>query len=187
MSESDYFDHVFEQFPVLETERLRLREMETADAEDVFRIFSDDEVMVYYDLETFTEVEQAVALIVRQKERFLQKQGIRWGITLKDEDVVIGSIGMMLNAEKRQGGIGYDLARPYWRRGIMSEVIQAVIDFGFETAGAELIQALVMPGNVASMKVLEKLGFKDKGVLEEYAFFKGKYQDLHNFILERES
>jgi ribosomal-protein-alanine N-acetyltransferase len=82
--------------------------------------------------------------------------------------------------------IGYDLSRPYWRRGIMHEVLQAVIQFGFHTAHVERIQALVMPGNTASARLLEKLGFQDQGILKEYAFFKGRHQDLHNFILTRQ-
>lgn len=185
MSEPAYFEGVFETFPILETERLVLRELEAADVQAVFRIFSDDEVTRYYDFETFTDTQQAVTLIERQKERFRRKTGIRWGITFKGEDVVIGTVGLMLPAEKRKGGLGYDLARPYWRRGIMSEVLREVIRFGFETAGLNRLQALVIPGNVASIRLLEKLGFQDQGVLKNHAFFKGRYQDLHNFILAR--
>jgi ribosomal-protein-alanine N-acetyltransferase len=185
MPEPTYFDPVFETFPILETARLRLRELKTTDAPAVFQIYADDEITRYYDLETFTDLSQAESLIKRQTDRFRQKAGVRWGITLKEEDVVIGTIGMMLTAENRQGGIGYDLARPYWRRGIMHEVLQAVIQFGFHTAHVERIQALVMPGNTASARLLEKLGFQDQGILKEYAFFKGRHQDLHNFILNK--
>lgn len=186
MEEKNYFDHLFNTFPVLETKRLRLRQLETADAEALFQIYADEQVTRYYDLETFTELEQAEALISRQLDRFRQKAGIRWGITFKDKDIVIGTIGMMLTPENRQGGIGYDLGRPYWRQGIMHEVLERIIQFGFETAEVERIQALVMPGNAASAGLLEKLGFQDQGVLEEYAFFKGRFQDLHNFILTKQ-
>lgn len=185
MFEPNFFDSVFETFPLLETTRFRLREMKAADAEAVYHIYADEEVTHYYDLETFTELEQAHALIIRQAERFRQKAGIRWGITYKEEDVVIGSVGMMLTAENRQAGIGYDLGRPHWRQGIMYEVLESVIQFAFETAGVERIQALVMPGNAASARLLQKLGFVDKGILDEYAFFKGRFQDLHNFILKK--
>jgi [ribosomal protein S5]-alanine N-acetyltransferase len=185
MSDSTYFHHVFDTFPVLETPRLRLRQLEAADAQDVFQIYADSEVTRYYDLETFTDLQQAQALISRQLGRFHQKAGLRWAITFKEEDTVIGSVGIMLYPENKMGGIGYDLARPYWRLGIMSEVLQAVIQFAFETAGVERIQALVMPGNTASATLLEKLGFRDQGLLQNHAFFKGKFQDLHNFILTK--
>lgn len=185
MSDDRYFDHLFDSFPVLETERLRLREMDSADAPAVFQIYAEPEVTRYYDLDTFTRIEEAEALIERQKGRFRQKAGFRWGITRKGEDVVIGTIGMMFRVEERLGGIGYDLGRPYWRQGIMQEVIEAIIKFGFETAQVERLQALVMPGNAASGRLLEKLGFVDQGILKNYAYFKGQHQDLHNYILTK--
>ncbi|MFZ0548808.1 MAG: GNAT family N-acetyltransferase [Candidatus Promineifilaceae bacterium] len=185
MTEQSFFDPIFKTFPILESERFRLRQLETADAEAVYRIYANDEVTRYYDLETFTKLEQADALIRRQHRLFSQKKGIRWGITFKDKDVVIGTVGMILRTEDRQGGIGYDLGRPYWRQGIMSEVLEQVIGFGFETARLDQIQALVMPGNAASAGLLQKLGFKDKGILHNHAYFKGSFHDLHNFILSR--
>jgi ribosomal-protein-alanine N-acetyltransferase len=160
-----------------------LRQLVADDAEDVYRIFADDAVTKYYDLETFTDVEQALALISRQQDHFRKKVGFRWGISYKEKDLVIGTIGMIFNTEKMQGGLGYDLARPYWRQGIMYEVLQEVIRFCFETAKVERIQALVLPGNVASASLLMKLGFEEEGVLEGFAFFKNKFHDLHNFIL----
>jgi ribosomal-protein-alanine N-acetyltransferase len=93
---------------------------------------------------------------------------------------------MIFKPENRQGGLGYDLGRPYWRRGIMYEVLQEVIRYSFETVGIERIQALVLPGNRASASLLMKLGFEEQGVLEGFAFFKNKFHDLHNFMLHRD-
>ena len=173
----------FDKFPILETPRLRLRQMVTADAEDIFRIFADDEVTFYYDFETFTSVEEAHSLIDRQNERFNRKEGLRWGITFKEQNIVIGTCGLMITAYNRQGGIGYDLAKPYWRQGIMFEVLEAVIKFGFETADLNRFQALVIPGNEPSAKLLFKLGFQEEGTLREYGYFKGQFHDLRCFSL----
>jgi len=60
----------FELFPCIETPRLLLRELQREDAEAVFRIFSDAEVMKYYDMDAFTTIDQAQALIERQRQRF---------------------------------------------------------------------------------------------------------------------
>lgn len=59
----------FERFPDIETPRLLLRELRREDAEAVFRLFSDPEVMRYYDMDVFTSMEQAQALIERQRQR----------------------------------------------------------------------------------------------------------------------
>jgi RimJ/RimL family protein N-acetyltransferase len=64
----------FEQFPCIETPRLLLRELQREDAEAVFRIFSDTEVMKYLNMDVFTTIEQAQALIERQRQRFEQKE-----------------------------------------------------------------------------------------------------------------
>lgn len=72
-----------ETFPILETDRLRLRQLTVGDAEDVFGYFSKDEVTQYYDLESFTEVEQAEKFIRSMLTRYEKQEGFRWGITLK--------------------------------------------------------------------------------------------------------
>jgi ribosomal-protein-alanine N-acetyltransferase len=68
-------------FPTLITERLRLRQLRDEDANDLFHYFSKDEVTEYYDLESFTDVSQANELIHTWNGRYLEQQGIRWGIT----------------------------------------------------------------------------------------------------------
>lgn len=179
---------VLPEFPVLETSRLRLREMTIADKAAVFRIFSDDEVTRYYDFETFTTEQQAAELILRQKSRFEMGEAIRWGITQRLSEEVIGTVGLVVDVHNGLGGLGYDLARPYWRMGIMTEALNIVIRFAFRTVKVNRLQALVMPGNVASAALLEKLNFLEEGTLREYYFFKGRYQDLRCFsLLSREN
>src|SRR5438067_11711133 len=123
---STLFD--YEVFPELETKRLILRQIRPEDARAIFRIFSHEEVTRYYDMETFTSVEQAQQLIARMAERFRNKERMRWGITLKGEDAVIGTCGYPVWEKGRfMGGIGYDLAREYWHRGITSEAVRAML------------------------------------------------------------
>lgn len=81
------------QFPTLETERFILRQIKQDDSQEIFQYFSMDEVTKFYDLESFTNIEQAEELIRRWNQRFENNQGIRWGITLRSEDCVIGTCG----------------------------------------------------------------------------------------------
>lgn len=172
-------------FPILETVNLRLRELVPSDADNVLRIFADDEVTRFYDFDTFTSLGQAADLIVRQATRYEKGEAIRWGITQRANDVVIGTVGLVISRSSAIGGLGYDLARPYWRRGIMTEALRIAIGYSFLSVNLNRLQALVMPGNVASINLLEKLGFVEEGILREYAFFKGRYQNLHCFSLLR--
>lgn len=172
-------------FPELATANLRLRELRPHDAPAVYRLYADDEVTRYYDLDSFYDMEQATDLITRQARRFEEGKAIRWAITQKNVDVVIGTIGCVITRHSTQGGLGYDLASPYWRRGIMTEALGIVIRYCFKGLGLNRLQALVMPPNVASAELLLKLGFVEEGILREYAFFKGRFQDLRCFSLLR--
>jgi ribosomal-protein-alanine N-acetyltransferase len=174
---------VHNHFPQLETERLILRRIQPDDAAAVYRIFSDPEVLHYYDISAYTSIDQAHKLIKRLDTRLEQRTGIRWGITLRGEDVVIGTFGFGWTQHNHQGEIGYDLARDYWQQGIMSEALTAAIRFGFEVAKLNRIQAHVIPGNIASEKLLLKHGFTREGLLREYGFFRGAYHDLTSFAL----
>ena len=172
-------------FPELETPNLRLRELNSGDADAIFRLFSDDEVTRYYDFESFTSIGQASDLITRQASRFARGEALRWGITQRSNDLVIGTVGLVVEESNASGGLGYDLARPYWRLGIMSEALTIVNRFGFKTVNLNRLQALVMPGNIASQKLLAKLGFTEEGLLRQHTFFKGAYQDFISLSLLR--
>lgn len=172
-------DTVFASFPVLETDRFYLREIREEDSGDVFKFFSDADVMEYYDIEPMKSLDQASTLIKRFTERFSNTLGIRWGIARKEDDKLIGTCGFH-NWNKRYNRIeiGYELSKEYWNQGVMSEVLPKLISFGFENLELNRIEALVMPGNKPSLKLLNKFGFSEEGLLHEYALFKGKYTDL---------
>jgi ribosomal-protein-alanine N-acetyltransferase len=173
-------------FPQLETDRLLLRQVTPADTEAIFRIFSDDEVTRYYDLISFSSPEQAQRLIARLNERFEQGEGIRWGIFQKATGQLIGTCGY--NGWVRtsyRASIGYDLARSAWGQGFMTEALQAVLRYGFDTLEINRVEALVLPGNVQSMRVLEKLGFQAEGNRRGYGYWKNQFWDLYCFSLLR--
>ena len=162
-------DCVFQGFPHLETERFGLRKLELSDAESLFTILADEEVTRFYDDEAFTEISQAKAQIQAWANGFDERRSIRWGIVRREDDIVIGTCGYYgFNVWHRRGSLGFELARSYWRQGIMTEALEAIIAFGFNEVGLNRIQAVVMPGNEGSEKLLEKLGFRREGVLREY-------------------
>jgi ribosomal-protein-alanine N-acetyltransferase len=69
----------------------------------------------------------------------------------------------------------------------MTEALKLIIHYGFATLKLNRIQALVIPGNKPSVRLLLKLGFQEEGLLREYAFFKGRYHDLICYsLLSRE-
>jgi ribosomal-protein-alanine N-acetyltransferase len=180
-------DGVFRTFPQLETERLALRELRLDDAESLFAVLGDEQVTRFYDDEVYTEVSQASEQIEAWAEGFRARRCIRWGIARREDGVIIGTCGYYgFHSWHRRGGIGYELARSFWRQGIMTEALGAIIEFGFGKIGLNRIQAVVMPENEGSVKLLGKLGFRQEGVLREYENWGNKgYVDVMMFSLLR--
>jgi [ribosomal protein S5]-alanine N-acetyltransferase len=169
-------------FPQLETSHLLLRQTQLSDAKAIFDILSDIEVTKYHDLSPPTSLSQVQWLINQRIERFHNHQSIRWGIARKANNVIIGSCGYRYKSPFL-AEVGYELARPYWRQGIMTEALNAILQFGFQTIGLNRIEAMVMLENTASSQLLKKLGFTEEGILREYGFWKGKFHDLRLFSL----
>ncbi len=176
---------IFNQFPQLETERLILRELKSSDAKAVFHYFSDPEVTRYLSAGPYKKLEQASEMIDFLVALFQNKEGFRWGMTLKDgPDRVIGTCGYHAWAKTYfRAEIGYELAREYWGQGLMREAIQALLTFGFAEMRLNRVEAHVLPDNVASAQFLEKLGFQREGLLREYEWVKGKFKDILLFSL----
>jgi ribosomal-protein-alanine N-acetyltransferase len=176
------------EFPTLKTRRLALRELRFSDARAVFDLFSDPDVMRYYNHEPLRTLAEAKRTLRFMCDAFLQGNGIRWGIVLRGKRRVIGTCGF--NAWHKPAcyaEIGYDLARRHWNRGLMTEALRAMIAYGFEVMRLNRIEARVMPENTASACVLRKLGFSSEGVLRERGFWKGIHHDLEMFsLLKRE-
>lgn len=163
-------------FPLLETERLILREITSEDAHSIFNIFSNDKIMNLYGQFPFTRIGEANKLINIFKDNFNSGKGIRWGISLKANNRLIGTVGYHnCNDRHRRAEIGYELDNEAWGNGYMHEALEVVIDFGFESMGLNRIEAVVYPENDASMSVLQKHNFKKEGLLEEYTFYRDKF------------
>ena len=182
-------DCVFQTFPQLETERFVLRQLRLADAEALFAILSDEQVTEFYDDEPFAEISQAREQIEAWNSGYDARRCIRWGISRKEHDLLVGTCGYYgFHTWHGRASLGYELARPCWRQGMMTEALEAVIGFGFGQVGLNRIQAVVMPGNVGSERLLEKLGFQREGVLREYENWgdKGRVDVTMFSLLRRE-
>src|SRR5437868_2276759 len=95
-------------FPRLETERLVLREIAPSDAEDLYRIFSDEETMRYWSCRPYESVDQAHRYIESMAEAVREEACINWAITLRDEDSLIGKCAYVeWRKPHRRAEVGY--------------------------------------------------------------------------------
>ncbi len=162
-------ENIFESFPQITTQNLVLRRIESQDAESLYKVLSDDQVMQYYDDETFSEIRQAQEQIGSWENGYKGRRCIRWGISQKGDPNLIGTCGYYgIHTWHMRAGIGYELGCEYWRRGIMTEALKGIIDLGYRVMGLNRIEAVVIPENAGSIKLLERLGFRNEGILVEY-------------------
>ena len=176
------------QFPELTTPTLHLKEILPRSRNDIYEIFSEPDVTKYYDLEAFTDPCQSDELILLFSNRYSQNSGIRWGIYPKTQDKCIGTCGFnSWSKPMRSATIGYELNKNYWGKGIITEALSAIIQLAFTGRLAcgiiNRIQADTVLGNIASEKVLQKLGFVEEGTRRQSGYWKGQYHDLKCFGL----
>ena len=174
-------------FPLLDTERLHLRRLAESDAPDLLEFFSDPQVMRYYDCEALNDAQAMLQFVRRFEGWFEAGTGFRWGITLKGSPQVIGTCGLFFwHKPFRIATLGYELARPHHRQGIMGEALRAVLGFGFGALELNRITATVHTENAASIASLERLGFRREGLLRQAQFVNGGFDDLFAYALLRQ-
>lgn len=168
---------------ILETARLVIREWETEDLEAFFAMTGDPEVMRFIgNGRDFSEFEQARKLLERIREAYKSRGWSRWAVVEKSSGEVIGSCGFSLPYGTEELDFGYYFARESWGKGYATEAGRACIAYGFERLGFDEIPASVDVENRASIRVLEKLGFR----FDRLRRFDGEPEDSAMYLLKKD-
>jgi ribosomal-protein-alanine N-acetyltransferase len=169
----------FTPFPELKTGRLLLRKLESIDANEMFFLRSNENVLRYIGREPAKTIEEAEEFINKINKAVDENESILWGITfLNEPSTVIGTICLWnFKKEHYRGEIGYLLHPDHWRKGIMKEAINAVVDYGFTVLGLHSMEALLDSKNIGSSSVLESTGFTKEGHVKENFYFNGEFRD----------
>jgi ribosomal-protein-alanine N-acetyltransferase len=169
----------FTPFPVLESDRLMLREIEEGDVADIYFLQSNTDVLQYLDSEPSPSPEATRIKMIKVKNDQLNNHCIEWGICLRgEENKVIGLITYWrIMNEHYRAEIGYRLDPAYHQRGIMSEAMTMVMKYGQNTMKLHSIEANINPSNTASILLLTKHGFEREGHFKENFYFNGRFID----------
>jgi [ribosomal protein S5]-alanine N-acetyltransferase len=175
-------------FPTLQLQRLRLREITLSDAPAILAIHSDSKLMKWFGIDLFTDLVAAEKLIESfSKLRETPNLGIRWGIELLERQGLVGTCGFFgWNQNWRKCSIGYVLAESAAGQGYMSEALRAAVQWGWSEMNLNRIEAQVHQENGASVKSLERLGFKYEGLSRQVGYWDGKHHDLCQYSLLRQ-
>lgn len=171
---------------VIGTERLVLRPFRLADVDDVLAYAQDSEWSRFLRiLPQPYEREHAEQFVARQLllDRITHPA---WAITL--DGTVIGGVNLMFHLEHCSAEMGYSVGREHWSKGICTEAARAVIDAAFRThRDLNRVYARADSNNVASQRVMEKVGMAKEGVLRSNRVERGEAIDDAVFsILRRE-
>lgn len=163
--------------PLLETERLHLRSIQTTDVAGVFILRNDREHNQYLDRKKAESLEDAKDFIEMIKYKVENNETLFWAIELKETKEFAGVVMLWhSNDEVNMLELGYELLPAYKGKGIMTEALKAVLQFVFSATEATAVIAGVHKENKASIKLLTQLQFKASpdGDGEEYHFYKSK-------------
>lgn len=151
----------FTPFPILTTDRLRLRQLSTTDKQNIFTLRSSPEINKYLDRQPSKTIEDAINFINAINNSIKKNDSLYWAITLTNSKTFVGTICLFdFSEEKNRCEIGYELLTDFQGQGIMKEAAEKVIAYVFETMKLQKIEAFTHIDNQHSTKLLEKLGFK---------------------------
>jgi ribosomal-protein-alanine N-acetyltransferase len=168
----------FTPFPNLETKQLKLRQLTLDDDNEIYALHSNEKNNQYLTRALAKSIEGSRNFITKINKGISENNVVMWGITLRDEDKVIGTICFWdLQKEHFRSQIGYELHPDYHRRGIMQEAITVVLEYGFNSMQLHSVEAHVAPDNVPSIKLLEKNRFVREAHYRENYFYNGKFLD----------
>ena len=168
----------FLPFKDLASERLLLRQITPGDVNEIFELRSDPETMKYIPRPLVTSIDEAMNHIEMIQDKTEKNEGINWAITLKGSSKMIGIIGhYRVKWEHFRSEIGYMLLPEYQGKGIISEAIQLMINYGFYEMQMHSLEAIIDPKNTASAKVLEKNNFVREAHFLQNEFYDGKFLD----------
>jgi len=170
-----------EVYPVLETGRLTLADVDYSHAADLLRLYTDERVTKYYPVYPFRTEHDLYPIIESFKTRQRSGTGIRWGISLQGHADIIGTIGYKHIEPGHKGTLMFALMPEHQNKGYVTEALSAVLRYGFETLDLKRIEAEVMPGNAASDAVLIKAGFTFEGLLRNWMMWEHKLYDMNMY------
>lgn len=168
--------------PVLETERLILRQLTINDAEDVFKWTNDERVTKYMIYPTHENIETTIVWLESLMD--LPDNNFNWGFVLKDNNRLIGSGGIRYYKPENAWSFGYNISYDCWNKGYTTEVTKRMIEFAYKECGARDFISEHAIDNPASGRVMEKCGLSFSHYIEYSKFdgsqtFKGKFYKMH--------
>lgn len=164
--------------PTLQTGRLILREFILEDAPEVQRLAGAPEIarmtlLIPHPYEDGMAEEWIASL----RPSYEAGEHVTFAVMLREGGELVGCIGLNLNTRDNSGELGYWIGVPYWGWGYSTEAAREMVRYGFEVLGLHRIHANHFGSNLASGRVLQKVGMRHEGTRREHYIKWGEYED----------
>jgi len=164
--------------PAFETKRLILRDICIDDADDIFQFSGDPKVAHHMTWEVNRTKSETLLFINSVLEGYKDGTSADWAIVEKVSQKVIGTCSFVdWSNEHRNAILGYVINRAYWGNGYATEAVNELLKYGFNTLQLHRIEAHCDVDNLASEKVMKKLGMSFEGLLRQNYYIKGAFRD----------
>jgi RimJ/RimL family protein N-acetyltransferase len=170
----------------LRTARLLLRSFTPEDVSDLVRLAGAREIAATTaNIPHPYTTEDAVNFVAHAREEMDAGRSVTFAVTLLSSAVssgeLCGAVGLAIAPQHHRAELGYWIGLPYWGRGFATEAAAAVVAYGFDTRGLHRIYAHHYAENLASGRVLEKIGMRHEGHLRQHIQKWGRFVDLENY------
>jgi RimJ/RimL family protein N-acetyltransferase len=164
--------------PVLRSDRLVLRPFAETDLEAIYALQSNPRVLRYWDAPAWTDKARAQAFLDSCRRMEQEGSGARFAIDTRQPSAFIGWCTLFnWNPTYRSLGIGYCIDEPAWGQGYATEAVGTMLQWAYGTLDLNRVEADLDTRNIASARVLEKLGFIREGMKREDCVVNGEVSD----------
>lgn len=161
------------------SEKLEYRFLNSNDAKLLFCFNSSIDNLVFVPRKPFKSIDEANDLLSKFLKSMEEKTSIWWAFQTLKSGRSIGYGGLFgIDYENRRAEIGYGFLREFWGKGYASSIVDYITNFGFSELKLHRIYGLVYPENKASIRVLEKNGYLNEGIMHDYYYAREKYFDM---------
>ncbi len=178
--------YIFNEFPLLKTNRLTLRDIRVSDAAEIFAMRANGRVNQFIARDNMNNPEDSIQLAKKTILAYQNKQAIGWAGILRNNNKIIGTCGFnQIDFHNLRAEIGGELSTDYWGKNVALEAVTAIIKFGIDIMNLHSIEAKVSPQNRGAILLLEKIGFKKEAHFVDRLLFNGKFSDMAVYTLIR--
>jgi len=169
---------------ILQTSRLTLRPMTITDAQSLHAIMSDAEVMAFWDMSEIEDIELTIEILKSQLADMKAKKSSYWAMTRTEDGLFVGCCDLSeIDRWHHRAEVGFIVSKAFWGDGYAQEAMEAVLDHAAQAMKLRRLTARTHLGNFRSVKLLEKLGFRQEGLLRGFVDRDGERRDCLMFGL----